>query len=139
MFLFLFAPLAVSQTAGSVSKPLDPKDFAVMAWGASPSDPAQLAGMKEAGLNVSGFCEVGDLNKVKAAGLTCFVNDKRINGYNVTNLPSDEEIRKNLGELSKQVSDNPAALGVFLHDEPNAAAMPGLGRLAALVRRSDAG
>jgi len=134
VFLFLFAPLAVSQTAGSVSKPLDPKDFAVMAWGASPSDPAQLAGMKEAGLNVSGFCQVGDLDKVKAAGLTCFVNDKRINGFNLTNLPSDEEIRKNLGELSKQVSDNPAALGVFLHDEPNAAAMPGLGRLAALVR-----
>jgi hypothetical protein len=32
-----------------------PKDFAVMAWGNSPSDPEQLRGMREAGLNISGF------------------------------------------------------------------------------------
>jgi hypothetical protein len=29
--------------------------------------------MKEAGLNVTGFCKVEELEKVCAAGLTCFV------------------------------------------------------------------
>jgi hypothetical protein len=35
-------------------KPVSPRDFAIMAWGLSPSDPQQLAGMKEAGLNKAG-------------------------------------------------------------------------------------
>jgi hypothetical protein len=133
LIFFSLASLAVSQTRPA-PRPVGPKDFAVMAWGDSPSDPSQLSGMKEAGLNISGFCRVEDLDRVKAAGLTCFVNDKKINGYSLTSLPSDEEIRQNLNEISKQVSGNPAALGVFLQDEPNAAAMPGLGRLAALVQ-----
>jgi len=48
--------------------PAAPKDFAVMAWGDSPSDPEQLRGMREAGLNISGFCRVEDLEQVRAAG-----------------------------------------------------------------------
>src|SRR3989442_1856884 len=37
----LLAPLAWAQT-GRHPKPASPKDFAVMAWGNSPSDPDQL-------------------------------------------------------------------------------------------------
>lgn len=49
-----------------------------MAWGGSPSDPDQLRGMREAGLNISGFCHPEDLDKVRSAGLTCFVSDPRL-------------------------------------------------------------
>ena len=38
-----------------------PRDSAVMAWGSSPSDPEQLQFMKQAGLNISGFCRAEDL------------------------------------------------------------------------------
>jgi hypothetical protein len=57
------------------------KVFAVMACGNSPSDPEQLRGMREAGLNMSGFCRVEDLERVRSAGLTCFVSDKRAEGF----------------------------------------------------------
>jgi hypothetical protein len=52
-----------------------------MAWGSSPSSLDQLRGMKEAGLNVSSFCRAEDLDKVRAAGLTCFVRDEWINAH----------------------------------------------------------
>ena len=58
-----------------------PKDFAVMAWGDSPSDPEQLREMKQAGLNITGFCRVEELDRVRDAGLACFVRDARANNY----------------------------------------------------------
>ena len=77
--IFLLALLAPPawQQAGRHPSPVAPKDFAVMAWGSSPSDPEQLRGMREAGLNISGFCRAQDLEQVRAAGLTCFVRDPR--------------------------------------------------------------
>ncbi len=107
-----------------------------MAWGGSPSDPAQLRGMREAGLNISGFCRVTDLERVRAAGLTCFVSDKRIGGHEPLQLPPEDELRRNIGELKKEIGDNPAALGFYLEDEPDAPSMPGLGKLAALMREA---
>jgi hypothetical protein len=114
--------------------PVGPRDFAVMAWGRSPSDPEQLKGMQEAGLNISGFCRAEDLDKVREAGLHCFVRDRRANGYNWKEPAGDEVIRKNVEELAAQVGTHPAALGFYLIDEPHASLMPALGKVAKALR-----
>ena len=133
---FLLALAAFSQAAYHPND-VAPKDFAVMAWGDSPSDPDQLRGMKEAGLNISGFCNPEDVDKVRAAGLTCFVRDSWINAHTPPLQPaSDSEIREHLASLKQQVGDNPAALGFFLRDEPAVSMMPELGKLAALLREA---
>jgi hypothetical protein len=84
-FLSLLPPAFSQRTVQPT--PIAPKQFAVMAWGDSPSDADQLRGMKEAGLNISGFCRAEDLDRVKAAGLTCFVNDPKLSGYAPEQLP----------------------------------------------------
>lgn len=133
--ILLFLPLALPQSFHT-PKPAAPKDFAVMAWGQSPSDPTQLDGMREAGLNISGFCRAEDVARVQAAGLTCFVSDRTVENYDPLHLPPDAELRRHVAELKRQVGDNPAALGFFLRDEPDAPSMPGLGKLAAILREA---
>ena len=137
MRIFLLAlGLAACGQAQTVFRPtpVAARDFPVMAWGGSPSDPEVLKGMKETGLNISGFCRVGDLERVAAAGLTCFVTDRRANGYSWDKLPPEDQIRKNVAELAQQVGGNPTVLGFYLRDEPHASLMPGMGRVAALLR-----
>lgn len=119
-----------------VPQPPNPKSFAIMAWGDAPSDRAQLQGMREAGLNIAGFCHPADLDKIRDAGLSCFVTDPKINFYNWTGLPPDDKIRARIADLAKQIGSNPAAIGFFLRDEPGAALMPGLGRVAKLAREA---
>ena len=131
--LFIGALAAAAQPFPNPQPP-QPKDFAIMAWGEAPSEVDQLRWMKDAGLNIAGFCRVEDLEKVRDAGLTCFVSDRRINGYDWQALPEDREIRSRIGDLAKQIGSNPAAVGFFLRDEPHAALMPGLGRVAKIAR-----
>ena len=133
--VFILVPAVRGQTTAQV-KPVSPRDFVIMAWGSSPSDPEQLAGMKEAGLNVSGFCRPEDLDRVKAAGLACFVADPRVNDYDWEKLPADAELRQRVTAATLEIKDHPAALGFFLRDEPSASMMPGLGRVAALVKEA---
>lgn len=127
--LFVIGRLAIA------AQPLPaPKSFAIMAWGDAPSDIGQLRGMREAGLNIAGFCRPEDLDKIRDAGLACFVSDPRIGGYNWQTLPADEEIRGRIAGLVKQIGANPAPIGFFLQDEPHAALMPGLAHVAKMVR-----
>ena len=133
LMVFILVPVVRGQTTTQV-KPVSARDFLIMAWGSSPSDPEQLAGMKEAGLNVSGFCRPEDLDRVKAAGLSCFVTDPRVNDYDWEKLPADAELRQRVTAAVLEVKNHPAVLGFFLRDEPSAAMMPGLGRVAALVK-----
>jgi len=133
--LFTLVTAARGQTTTQV-KPASPHEFVIMAWGSTPTDPVQLAGMREAGLNVSGFCRPGDLDLVKAAGLTCFVTDSRVNDYDWEKLPAEAELRQRVTAAALAIKGHPAALGFFLRDEPNAALMPGLGRVAALVKEA---
>src|SRR6185437_3890812 len=117
--VLLLTPLALSQR-NPTPTPIAPKEFALMAWGDSPSDPGQLSGMRDAGLNISGFCHVEDLDRVKAAGLTCFVHDPKLSSYAPDHLPSAATIQTDVAALKKQIGDNPAAIGFFLRDEPSA-------------------
>ncbi|MGH9630633.1 MAG: hypothetical protein ACRD7E_20160 [Bryobacteraceae bacterium] len=110
------------------------RTFPIMAWGGAPSDPAQLKLMKDAGLNAAGFCRIEDAGKVNEAGLSCFVSDERVNGYDWANLPPEQEIRKNLTEVVGQVGNNPAVLGFYLRDEPHSSVMPAMGRVARMLK-----
>lgn len=136
LFAAAFAPAALSQEI-LIHRPVPaaPREFPVLAWGASPSDPKLLAGMKKAGFTVSGFCHVEDLDKVHAAGLTCYVMDKRISltRDQWDKLPPEAELRNGIADLVKQVGNHPAAIGYFLLDEPNATMMENLGKVSAML------
>ena len=127
--------LSATSTAWPAAPPrfVNPRDFAIMPWDPSPSDPAQLQLMKDAGLNISGFCAPKDLPQVLAAGLACFVSDPRVNGYNWSKMPPESELRTNVNAAVHDVENNPAVLGFFLRDEPGADLMPGLGQVAKLL------
>jgi hypothetical protein len=134
--LILFLALLSTATTASAATPprfVNPHDFAIMPWDSSPSDPAQLQLMKDAGLNISGFCAPKDLPVVLAAGLTCFVSDPRVNGYDWLKMPPESELRKNVTAAAHEVENNPAVLGFMLRDEPGADLMPGLGQVAKLL------
>ena len=96
----------------------------------------QLYWMRQAGLNISGFCSTKDLARVHAAGLACFVSDPRANGYDWKQMPSPQILQKKIDSLVRQVQGQPAALGFFLRDEPDASLMPGLGQAATLLKRA---
>jgi hypothetical protein len=110
------------------------RTFPIMAWGGAPSQPEQLKLMYEAGLNAAGFCRTEDVGRVADAGLSCFVSDKRINGYDWGNMPPEAEIRKNAAEVVKLVGTNPAVLGFYLRDEPHASLMPAMGRVSKILK-----
>jgi hypothetical protein len=79
---------------------------------------------------------VEDLERVRAAGLTCFVSDETVENYDPLHLPPQAELRRHSAELKKEVGDNPAALGFFLRDESDTPSMAGLGKLAAMFREA---
>ena len=135
--LLLMGPTISARAQSYVEPPeVSPQDFALMAWDQSPSDSHQLDLMRQAGLNISGFCSPGDLDAVQAAKMSCFVADDRANGFDWTQLPDKTELRKNIDAVIAEVRNHPAALGFLLRDEPPAAMMPGLGEVAAMLRRA---
>ncbi len=131
--LILLTLVAANAQQFPAPQPPAPKTFAIMAWGDAPSDPGQLRGMRDAGLNIAGFCRAEDLDKIRDAGLACFVSDPRLSGYDWQALPPETELRSRISSLAQQVGSNPAAIGFFLRDEPHAALMPGLARVAKLA------
>lgn len=120
-------------------RPVAARDFVIMSWGGSMSDPNQLHWMRQAGLNVSGFCKVGDLRKVSAAGLSCLVTDPRVNGYDWTHMPSERTLTKRIESLTKEIRARPAALGFFLADEPRPREFHGLGEVASILAKDAPG
>ncbi len=110
------------------------RSFPIMAWGGAPSDAAQLKLMYEAGLNTAGFCRVEDAGKVQDAGLSCFVSDRRVNGWDWSSMPPDAEVRRGVAEVAAAVRDNPAVIGYYLRDEPHASLMPGMGKVSKMLK-----
>jgi hypothetical protein len=90
--------------------------------------------MKEAGLNTAGFCRADDAGKVRDAGLSCFLSDRRVGGYDWSHVPSDGELRKSLTDVVNQIGNNPAVIGFYLRDEPHASLMPGMGRVSKILK-----
>lgn len=133
MILALFASAAWCQMIHHPA-PVPPSTFPIMAWGSAPSDAEQLKLMKEAGLNVAGFCRAEDASKIRDAGLTCFVSDKRVNGYDWSNMPPEDVLRKNVAEVVRETGKNPAVLGYYLRDEPHASLMPAMGRVSRILK-----
>jgi hypothetical protein len=117
-------------------QPVAPRDFAIMAWDNAPSDPTLLQGMKDAGMNIAGFCKATDLERIQAAGLTCFLEDPRLSGYDWEKLPPEDQVRKDVAELAGKFKDDPTVLGFFLTDEPRTPQIPAIGRVIALLREA---
>ena len=136
--VLLLAGPAIPSRSQSYAQPpeVSARDFALMAWDQSPSDPHQLDLMRQAGLNISGFCSPGDLDAVQAAKMSCFVADDRVNGFDWTQMPDKKELRKNVDAVVAEVSNHPAALGFLLRDEPPAGMMPGLDEVASMLQHA---
>lgn len=111
-----------------------PSDFAIMSWGPTPAEPQQLQWMKDAGINIAGFAEVGDLQVFEKAGLSVFVDDPRTTEYDFENPLDEAQVRRNIESLAAEVGENPAVIGFLLRDEPHARAMPSLGLVARVIR-----
>jgi hypothetical protein len=117
-------------------KDVSVRDIALMGWGPVSSDAETLKDMREAGFNVGGFCHVSDLPSIEAAGLTCFVDDPRANGYDWKNLPPDNVLKERIVALKQDVAGHPGAVGFLLTDEPAMAAMPGLGKVSKVLHEA---
>jgi hypothetical protein len=110
------------------------REFPIMSWDDTPADDALLRGMREAGLNVGGFCRAEDLARVGAAGLACLLEDPGLRSYDWRHLPPPAQLQRDLARLAPIVQD-PTVLGVFLNDEPQTADLAGLGTVVAAMRR----
>ena len=133
--LFVFARLQTAQAQTIFPEQrVPPEDFVVMSWGSTPGDPQQLEWMKQAGINIAGFVHVRDLPAFEKAGLRVFVSDPRINGYDFDHPLNEEDVRRNIESLAKEIGNSSAVIGFMLRDEPHARSMPSLGMVARLIR-----
>jgi hypothetical protein len=127
-------------TWSGVSAPVatDTNFFPIMAWNGAPKDLAVLQRMHECGLTIAGFAAPGTLDACRAAGLKAIVSDARTSGYDWVNV-DEAKARKNIKSLVAKVGRHPAVFGYYLRDEPEAAAFPGLAKVAGLIRELSPG
>lgn len=110
--------------------------FPVLAWSGSPSSAEGLRLAKEAGLNVSGFCRIEELDAVRDAGLTCIVSGTPLEAMVDKPETTDAQIADAVAALAARIGAHPAAFGVRLRDEPGAHQLPMLGRLSAALLKA---
>ena len=124
------------QVTGFPAPPLPAaRDFPIMSWDQTPADDAQLRGMREAGLNVGGFCRAADIPRVRAAGLACLLVDPAIGAFDLRSVPDAAAVHAALARIARDVPADGTVLGLFLDDEPQTAQLPALGTLVRGVRR----
>lgn len=136
LILFLLCLGALSAQRFNPTPSVPASQFPIMPWGGSPTEPEHLRLMKQAGLNLSGFCRVEDLDAVRDAGLQCIVSDPAISAVVHKNQATDAEIQKAVDALAARIKDHPAVFGVNLRDEPGVDQMPILGRLSAALLKA---
>jgi hypothetical protein len=112
--------------------------FPIMAWNSPPADLAVLKKMSECGLTIAGFVPPAALDLCKKAGLMAIVSDSRCDGYD-WNRVDDRTARANIRSLVAQVGRHPSVYGFYLRDEPAPSILPGLGKVAALLREAAPG
>jgi hypothetical protein len=116
--------------------PVSPHEFAVMPWDRVSSVAEVLQGIKDAGMNMAGFCRPEDVDLVRAAGLTCILEDPKLGAYDWDQLPPEEQIRNDVADLAQKYRSDAAVLGFFLTDEPQNSQLPALGRVVSLLREA---
>jgi hypothetical protein len=110
------------------------QQFALMTWDYVPTQDDQLRGMKEVGMNIAGMCTASDLPRVKVMGMRCLLDEPVLRGYDLAHLPSDEQMTRDIAAIAKRYGSDPTVMGFYLHDEPQTAQMPALGRIVRLLR-----
>ena len=142
--LRLFVTLLAFATSAVHAEPFpqpsapDPRAFALMAWGETRSEAADLQGMRDAGLNITGFCAPADVARVRAAGLACLLRDPKLSAYDWAHPPADAEALRDAAAFAKVAGDR-TVLGVLLNDEPQSADMAAIGAVARRVREAAPG
>jgi hypothetical protein len=91
--------------------------------------------MREAGLNITGFCTPADVPRVRAAGLACLLRDPKLSAYDWAHPPADSEVTRAAAAFAKVATDG-AVLGVLLNDEPQSAVIAAIGAVASRVREA---
>jgi hypothetical protein len=130
------ALLAMARAAAAEEKPV----FPVMAWDMAPSDAAQLAKMKECGINIAGFATISQLDAIHAARMRAILSDARTRDYDWAKVDA-AVARKNVESLlaDPRVKDHPAVFGFHLRDEPQAQWFEGLEKVASVIREKAPG
>ena len=103
-----------------------------MAWGETRTEAADLHAMREAGLNITGFCTPADVPRVRAAGLACLLRDPKPSAYDWARPPVDAEVLCDAAAFAKVATDR-AVLGVLLNDEPQSGDMAAPGQIPFVI------
>jgi hypothetical protein len=120
-----------------VATPVKPEDFAILPWGMTESDdPEVYAGIAECGFNMAGFVNAKRLDLAHKAGLKAFLHDGSLHGAGDNLKLPTAEIEQRVAKALDPVKSHPAFFGVYLRDEPNADAFPGLARWSDAVLKA---
>lgn len=113
----------LTQIVDDAKAMVGPEEFAVFPWDFLPATKESYEGAKECGMNLAGFVLPGDLDKVQAAGMKCWVSDPAIK-IRGNEKASEEEIEKTVKEVVARSAGHPANFGYHVIDEPSRELVP---------------
>jgi len=140
VFRFVWLISLVALTAVTHSAPFprperpDPRQFMLMAWDDVRPEPERLAELRDAGINVAGFCSTADLDAVRRAGLHCILKDPTISSYDLLHLPEPAIISQDLARVAARDLRDPIVLGLYLNDEPDTGQLKGIAQVTAQLK-----
>ncbi len=116
---------------------LKPEEFALLPWGWTPDDEAQMEGIRECGFNLAGFVTEKTLDTCQKVGLKAIVSTPTMHAGDAECELSQEEVDSRVQAVTERVKTHPALYGYYLRDEPSARVYPGLARFVDALRRFD--